>query len=107
MENPRPTCGRSMTNSLSLDLGHASKVADLSALERKERTARTLANRVLLAAKRAPVLFAVEDAHWIDPSTNEFLRDIVLRIHGAPVYVLMTHRPDWSPDWGARPPPRD
>ena len=84
---------------LSLDLGHASKVADLSALERKERTVRTLANRVLLAAKRAPVLFAVEDAHWIDPSTNEFLRDIVLRIHGAPVYVLMTHRPDWSPDW--------
>ena len=45
------------------------------------------------------MLLAVEDAHWIDPSTNEFLRDIVLRIHGAPVYVLMTHRPDWSPDW--------
>jgi class 3 adenylate cyclase/tetratricopeptide (TPR) repeat protein len=84
---------------LSLDLGHASKLADLSALERKELTLRTLANRVLLAAKRAPVLLAVEDAHWIDPSTNELLRDIVLRIHGAPIYVLLTHRPDWSPDW--------
>src|SRR5271166_5571151 len=84
---------------LSLNLGHASKLADLSALERKELTVRTLANRALLAAKRAPVLLAVEDAHWIDPSTNELLRDIVLRIHGAPIYVLMTHRPDWSPDW--------
>ena len=60
---------------------------------------RTLANRAVLAAKRATVLFVVEDAHWIDPSTNELLRDIVLRIHGAPVYVLVTYRPDWSPDW--------
>jgi class 3 adenylate cyclase/tetratricopeptide (TPR) repeat protein len=84
---------------LSLDLGHASKVADLSALERKELTLRTLANRALLAAKRATVLFVVEDAHWIDPSTNELLRDIVLRSHGAPIYMLMIHRPDWSPDW--------
>jgi class 3 adenylate cyclase/tetratricopeptide (TPR) repeat protein len=84
---------------LSLDLGHRSKLADLSALQRKELTVRTLANRALLAAKRATVLLAVEDAHWIDPSTNELLREIVLRIHGAPVYVLMTHRPDWSPDW--------
>ena len=84
---------------LSLDLGHGSKLSDLSALERKALTLRTLVNRVLLAAKRATVLLAVEDAHWIDPSTNELLRDIVLRIHGAPIYVLMTHRPDWSPDW--------
>ncbi len=84
---------------LSLDLGHASKLADLSAQQRKELTLRTLANRALLAAKRAPVLLAVEDAHWVDPSTNELLRDIVLRIHGAPIYVLLTHRPDWSPDW--------
>ena len=84
---------------LSLDLGHASQLADLSALERKELTLRTIANRAFLAAKRATVLLAVEDAHWIDPSTNELLRDIVLRIHGAPIYVLMTHRPDWSPDW--------
>ena len=80
-------------------MGHGSKLPDLSALERKELTLRTLTNRALLAAKRATVLLAVEDAHWIDPSTNEFLRDIVLRMHGAPVYVLMTHRPDWSPDW--------
>src|SRR5271166_2102669 len=84
---------------LSLNLGHASKLADLSALERKELTVRTLANRALLAAKRAPVLLAVEDAHWIDPSTNELLRDIVLRSRGAPIYVLVTHRPDWSADW--------
>jgi class 3 adenylate cyclase/tetratricopeptide (TPR) repeat protein len=84
---------------LSLDLGERSRPADLSALQRKELTLRTLANRVFLAAKRAPVLLVVEDAHWIDPSTNELLREIALRIHAAPIYVLVTHRPDWSPGW--------
>ena len=84
---------------LSTDLGGSSELADLSPTQRKELTLRTLANRLFLAAKRAVVLFVVEDAHWIDPSTNELLRDIVLRIHGARVCVLVTHRPDWSADW--------
>ena len=84
---------------LSFDLGDRSKPADLSALQRKELTLRTLANRVFLAAKRAPVLLVVEDTHWIDPSTNELLRDIALRIHAVPIYVLLTHRPEWSAGW--------
>jgi class 3 adenylate cyclase len=84
---------------LSLDLGDRSKLSDLSAQQRKELTVRTLANRVFLAAKQAAVLLVVEDAHWIDPSTSELLRDIVLRIHRAPIYVLVTNRPDWSADW--------
>src|SRR5262249_16831722 len=53
---------------------------------------RTLANRAFLAAKRAPVLLVIEDAHWIDPSTNEFLGEIVSRIHAVPIYVVVTHR---------------
>jgi class 3 adenylate cyclase/tetratricopeptide (TPR) repeat protein len=84
---------------LSVDVGDRSKPSELSALQRKELTLRTLTNRVFLAAKRAPVLLVVEDAHWIDPSTNELLGEIVLRIHGAPICVIVIHRPDWSPGW--------
>ena len=84
---------------LSLDLGDRFKPVDLPAQQRKELTVRTLANRAFLAAKRAPVLLVIEDAHWIDPSTNEFLGEIVSRIHAVPIYVVVTHRPDWSADW--------
>jgi class 3 adenylate cyclase/tetratricopeptide (TPR) repeat protein/ABC-type transport system involved in cytochrome c biogenesis ATPase subunit len=84
---------------LSLDLAHRFKPVDLSAKQRKELTVHTLANRLLLAAKRGPVLLVVEDAHWIDPSTSELLGEIVSRIHAAPIYVLVTHRPEWSMDW--------
>jgi class 3 adenylate cyclase/tetratricopeptide (TPR) repeat protein len=84
---------------LSLDLGDRFKPIDLPAQQRKELTIRTLANRAFLAAKLAPVLLVIEDAHWIDPSTSEFLGEIVSRIHTMPIYVVVTHRPDWSADW--------
>jgi class 3 adenylate cyclase/tetratricopeptide (TPR) repeat protein len=84
---------------LSLELGDRFKPDDLPAQQRKELTVRTLANRAFLAAKLAPVLLVIEDAHWIDPSTSEFLGEIVSRIHTMPIYVVATHRPDWSADW--------
>ena len=84
---------------LSLDLGDRCSPIDLPAQQRKELTIRTLVNRAFLAAKLAPVLLVIEDAHWIDPSTSEFLREIVSRIHTVPIYVVVTHRPDWSTDW--------
>jgi class 3 adenylate cyclase/tetratricopeptide (TPR) repeat protein len=84
---------------LSLDVGDAFKPLDLSAQQRKELIVRTLANRLLLAAKLAPVLFVVEDAHWIDPSTSEVLKEVVNRMHGAAILVVVTHRPEWTAGW--------
>ncbi len=84
---------------LSLDVGDEFKPLDLSAQQRKELVVRTLANRLLLAAKIAPLLFIVEDAHWIDPSTSEWLKEVISRVHGAAILVVVTHRPEWNAGW--------
>jgi class 3 adenylate cyclase/tetratricopeptide (TPR) repeat protein len=97
-ENPSDV-GSIYAELLSLDLGDAFKPLDLSAQQRKELIVRTLANRLLLAAKVAPVLFVVEDAHWIDPSTSEVLKEVVGRMHGAEILVVVTHRPEWTAGW--------
>jgi class 3 adenylate cyclase/tetratricopeptide (TPR) repeat protein len=86
---------------LSLDLGNRFNPINLPAQQRKELTVRTLSNRVFLASKRAPVLLVIEDAHWIDPSTSELLGEIISHIHAMPIYVVVTHRPEWSADWAA------
>ena len=99
-ENPSDV-GSIYAELLSLDFGDKFKPLDLSAQQRKELTVRTLANRLLLAAKIAPVLFVVEDAHWIDPSTGEVLKEVVSRMHGAAILVIVTHRPEWSAAWAA------
>jgi class 3 adenylate cyclase/tetratricopeptide (TPR) repeat protein len=97
-ENPSDV-GSIYAELLSLDVGDEFKPLDLSAQQRKELIVRTLANRLLLAAKVAPVLFVVEDAHWIDPSTSEVLKEVVSRMHGAAALVVVTHRPEWTAGW--------
>jgi predicted ATPase len=45
------------------------------------------------------VLVVVEDAHWIDPSSLEFVRLVVERLLSARLMVLITARPEFEPGW--------
>jgi class 3 adenylate cyclase len=45
------------------------------------------------------VVLLVEDLHWIDPSTLELLDRIIAHIAAAPMLLLMTHRPEFTPPW--------
>ncbi len=44
-------------------------------------------------AARRPLLIVVEDIHWIDPSSMEYLELLIDRISAAPVLVVVTARP--------------
>ena len=50
----------------------------------------------------APVLLVVEDAHWIDPTTEEFLGLVIDRIATLPLLAVVTSRPDHIPPWAGR-----
>ncbi len=50
-------------------------------------------------ARRRPVLLLLEDAHWIDPSTLEFLRLVQERLTGSRLLLLITARPEFKPGW--------
>jgi len=45
------------------------------------------------AARARPVILWIEDAHWLDPSSAELLRDIVASSARLPVLVVLTMRP--------------
>lgn len=46
-------------------------------------------------ADRRPVLCVLEDAHWIDPSTQELLDLLISRIDTARILLVVTHRPEY------------
>jgi class 3 adenylate cyclase/predicted ATPase len=73
---------------------------DLSPLQMKARTLEAMTGNVLAMASRGPVLLILEDAHWIDPSSWELLEQVVARISGARVLMLITHRPEFNAGWG-------
>jgi predicted ATPase len=72
---------------------------ELGPQKRKEETlAALLAQLDGLAAKR-PVLMIFEDAHWIDPTSQELLERIVDGVQRLPVLLIVTGRPESAPTW--------
>jgi class 3 adenylate cyclase/tetratricopeptide (TPR) repeat protein len=49
---------------------------------------------------RAPLLMLIEDAHWIDPTTEEWIGLAVDGLRDARVLMLVTCRPQYLPSWG-------
>ena len=45
------------------------------------------------AARARPLILWIEDVHWLDPSSAELLRDIVVSSAKLPVLVVLTMRP--------------
>ena len=50
---------------------------------------------LLALAAEQPVLFIVEDVHWIDPSTLEFLTLLIDQGPTARLLTLLTCRPEF------------
>lgn len=51
-------------------------------------------------SRRAPLLMLIEDAHWIDPTTEEWIGLAVDGLREARVLMLLTCRPQYVPSWG-------
>jgi len=74
----------------------------LAPAELRRRQLAALTSLVMARARTQPVMLAVEDVHWADPTTLDVLRAIAERGALAPLFVLMTARPEFRPPWGAR-----
>jgi class 3 adenylate cyclase len=58
-------------------------------------------SRVLDFAGETPALLVLEDIHWSDPSTLEFLTRLAKRVAEKSLLVIVTLRPEIRPDWFA------
>ena len=69
----------------------------------KRRTLEALADQLVALSRLSPVVWQVEDVHWIDPSTRELVGICLERIREARVLVLITFRPEFAPPWSSLP----
>ncbi len=67
------------------------------------RMLQVLSDQLIGLASKLPVLFVVEDAHWVDPTTLEFLDQCLDRIAGARILTLVTARPVFQHRFGGHP----
>ena len=47
----------------------------------------------------SPVLWVIEDAHWIHPTTEELIARVVDRAANLRLLILVTHRPEYRAPW--------
>jgi class 3 adenylate cyclase/predicted ATPase len=87
---------------LSLQLPADYAPLTVSSEQQKQQTLHVLLTILLRMAAQQPVLFVMEDLHWADPSTLEFLSLLVDQGPTARILALFTFRSDFSPPWTGR-----
>jgi hypothetical protein len=76
---------------------------ELDPLRAKQQTLEAIANWIMGLAGEQPVLLLIEDVHWFDPSSFEFLALLLPRVPAARLLVLLLYRPTFQPPWAALP----
>ncbi|HEV8718487.1 MAG TPA: AAA family ATPase, partial [Candidatus Binatia bacterium] len=87
---------------LSLPLPERYAPLSLTPQKQKQKTLEALLTWLLKEAEKQPVRFVMEDLHWVDPSTLEFLSLLIDQAPTTRLYILLTFRPEFSPPWASR-----
>ncbi len=87
---------------LSLRLPERYAALEISPQLQRQRTLEALLAWVLALGERQPLVLVVEDLHWADPSTLEWLGLVVEQCATAGLLLVLTHRPAFEPPWPSR-----
>lgn len=65
----------------------------------KTQTFGTLQQWSVKGSQRRPLIFEVEDLHWVDKTSEQYLASLVESLAGASIMLLTTYRPGYRPPW--------
>lgn len=83
---------------MGVPLADSSWTASLDAQTRQRRLFEIVAALMRHHAARQPLLWVIDDAHWIDPASRDLLDYTARHIHDAAIGLLVAYRPGgrWS-----------
>ncbi len=81
---------------LSVPLGDC-EPSRISAVMQKTLLLQSTAQWLLHMAQSGPLLLLVEDVHWADPTSIEFIEQLEARLAPQRVLLVLTARPQWQP----------
>src|SRR5712692_10565626 len=87
---------------LQLPLGERHASSTLTPEQQRRRLLATLVEWVLGAARVQPLVLAIEDLHWADPSTLELIQLLVEQGARSRLLLLYTARPEFRAEWPLR-----
>lgn len=77
-------------------------VKQYSPQQRKQKILEALLGLLFGIASQRMVVIILEDLHWVDPTTIEFLSMIIDQAPASNVFMLLTYRLEFTPPWTPR-----
>jgi class 3 adenylate cyclase/tetratricopeptide (TPR) repeat protein len=74
-------------------------LADVDPQAIRARTFDALRRLLVAEAGQRPLVVLVEDLHWIDQTSEDFLAEFAGELPSVPIMLLVTYRPGYSPPW--------
>jgi tetratricopeptide (TPR) repeat protein len=70
--------------------------------EKKERIFEVLRDLLIKLSQERTLILAIEDLHWIDKTTEEFLDYLMASLTTSKILLILLHRPEYTHPWGSR-----
>ena len=86
---------------LSIDPGDAA-VKAMSPAERRGETFEALRRLFVRAAEQQPQILVIEDLHWIDSASEQFLGTLMDSVPALRLLLVFTYRPGYTSSFGER-----
>ncbi len=72
---------------------------DLEPRVRRERIFEAIRLLLFAQSQAGPLIIVVEDLHWIDRTSEEFLSYLINFLPGARILLILLYRPEYTPAW--------
>jgi predicted ATPase/class 3 adenylate cyclase len=84
---------------LGVDAGDPT-VATMDPAQRRARVVAAIERLTAAGSRRRPIVLVVEDIHWIDSASEDFLKSLAEALPGMSVLLIVTYRPVYQQPFG-------
>ena len=78
------------------------KYLQLGPQQRRERTFEAIRDLLIRVSQRKPLILAIEDLHWIDKTSEDFLDYLTGFLPTARILLILLYRPEYTHTWGSK-----
>lgn len=81
---------------LEIDVSSLGAPLEMLPAQQRQQTFQALAGYLERFSREMPMLWLLEDVHWIDPTSREFVALCIERIASLPILAIITFRPEFA-----------
>ncbi len=70
--------------------------------QKRDKIFKAIRNLMIRESQNKTIIIAIEDLHWIDKSSEEFLNYFIGWIARAKILLILLYRPEYTHQWGSK-----